>query len=153
MLSQTYGGEIQELTTELALDLVYTRYCLIYNHTGTLVFWKVAIRSAVLIFLLCFAALLPGAELWYDCFLCADDLERTDGCHWQWESNCCCSQVSWGFESCFILNIALPASADESLRAWRVNQLPLSSKELPTAALRGNMHNILRRIGQWVLLL
>lgn len=33
--------------------------------------------------MLLFAALLPGAELWYDCFVCAYDLERTDGRHWQ----------------------------------------------------------------------
>lgn len=40
------------------------------------------------------AALLPGAELRNDSFLCPDDLEGSDGCHWQRESYCSCSQVS-----------------------------------------------------------
>lgn len=42
---------------------------------------------------LCFSALLSGAEFWNDCIFSLDDLERLDGCNWKREPDCGCSQV------------------------------------------------------------
>lgn len=56
-----------------------------------------------------FAALLPGAELWNDSFLSLDDLEGSDGCHWQRESHCSCSQVSLSRSNVKINNLSVVA--------------------------------------------
>ena len=41
------------------------------------------------------SALLPSAELWYDCVIGTDDLERADGCYRQWISHRGGAQVTF----------------------------------------------------------
>ena len=40
-----------------------------------------------------YTGVLPSSKLWYDCLVGSDDMERTDGCHWQRESHCRRAQV------------------------------------------------------------
>lgn len=36
---------------------------------------------------------LSGSQFWYDRLVGSDDMERVNGCHWQWKSYCSSSQV------------------------------------------------------------
>ena len=40
------------------------------------------------------SGLLPRFEFCDDNFIRLDDMERINGCYWEWKSDCCCAEVS-----------------------------------------------------------